>query len=160
MQYIIAYRCEINEEEAERFRKVFFKIDRDNNGYVTFENVKEFFSSYFKDAQQVRSFYDAMDIDGNGKVHWNEFLSCIISQKVLIRIENLREAFNFFDRESKGYFKSEDFKTAIGDPYLSLGGFHANFEGVVEEAFPGIENITFEDFHEFMILNGEMWRYI
>ena len=79
VQYIIAYRCEISEEDAERFRKMFFKIDRDNNGFVTFENIKEFFSSYFKDLQQVRNFFDAMDIDGNGKVHWNEFLSCIIS---------------------------------------------------------------------------------
>lgn len=139
---------------------MFFKIDRDNNGFVTFENVKEFFSSYFEDAQQVRNFFDAMDIDGNGKVHWNEFLSCIISQRVLIRTENLREAFNFFDRESKGYFTNKDFKIVIGDPYLSIGGFHANFERVVEEAFPGKENITFEDFQEFMILNGEMWRYI
>jgi Ca2+-binding EF-hand superfamily protein len=49
VQYIIAYRCEINEQEAEKFRKVFFKIDRDNNGFVTFDNVKEFFSSYFED---------------------------------------------------------------------------------------------------------------
>ena len=49
VQYIIAYRCEINEQEAEKFRKVFFKIDRDNNGFVSFENVKEFFSSYFED---------------------------------------------------------------------------------------------------------------
>jgi hypothetical protein len=49
VQYIIAYRCEISEEEAERFRKVFFKIDSDNNGYVTFENVKEYFSSYFSE---------------------------------------------------------------------------------------------------------------
>lgn len=49
VQYIIAYRCEINEDEAERFRKVFFKIDKENNGFVTFENVKEFFFSYFDD---------------------------------------------------------------------------------------------------------------
>ena len=101
-----------------------------------------------------------MDIDGNGKVHWNEFLSSIISQRVLIRTENLREAYNFFDREGKGFFTCEDFKTAIGDPYLSIGGFYANFEHVVEEAFPGKDCITFEDFQEFMILKGEMWRVV
>lgn len=33
---------------------------------------------YFKDEAEVRRFYDAMDIDGNGKVYWNEFLSSII----------------------------------------------------------------------------------
>jgi hypothetical protein len=49
----------------------------------------------------------------------------------------LREAFNFFDQYAKGYFTSSDFKTAIGDPYVSIGGFYANFERVVEAAFPG-----------------------
>jgi calcium-dependent protein kinase len=49
VQYIIAYRCEINEQEAERFRKVFFKIDKENNGYVTVENVQEYFATYFND---------------------------------------------------------------------------------------------------------------
>ncbi len=68
-----------------------------------------------------------------------------------MREENLREAFNFFDQENKGFFTSDDFKTAIGDQYLSFGGVHANFANVIEEAFPDRPLITFEDFRMFMM---------
>jgi hypothetical protein len=39
IQYIIAYRCPINEEEVARYRKIFFKIDSEYNGQVTPENM-------------------------------------------------------------------------------------------------------------------------
>ena len=100
-----------------------------------------------------------MDIDGNGKVHWNEFLSAIISQTIIMRAENLREAFNFFDRDSKGYFTSSDFKSAIVDPYLSFGGAYQNLEHVIEEAFPGIDKVRYDDFWNFMMKQNDNGRY-
>lgn len=106
---------------------MFLKIDNQINGFVTFENVKEFFGMYFKDDAEVARFFDAMDIDGDGKVHWNEFLSSIIDSKVIMKEDNIREVFNFYDRDGKGYFTSNDFKQAIGDQYLSFGGVHASF---------------------------------
>lgn len=115
------------------------------NGYVNYENCKEFFGSYFTEEEQIQNFFEAMDIDGNGMVHWNEFFSSIINNAIIMRDESLREAYNFFDRENKGYFTSEDFKVAIGDQYLSYEGAYANFENVIEEAFPGKSHITYED---------------
>lgn len=58
---------------------MYFKIDKDNHGYVTLENTREFFGNYFEDETVLKSFFDAMDIDGNGKAHWNEFLSSMIT---------------------------------------------------------------------------------
>ena len=58
---------------------MYFKIDKDNQGYVTMENTREFFGNYFEDEMVLKSFFDAMDLDGNGKVHWNEFLSSMIT---------------------------------------------------------------------------------
>lgn len=150
VQYIIAYRCELLEDDVERFRKLYLKIDQDNQGYITYENCKEYFSSVFKEESQMRNFFDALDLDGNGKVHWNEFLSCMITQNIFKRDDNLYEVFSFFDRDNKGYFTSDDFKTAIGDQYLSFGGSHANFANVIEEAFPGKAKITFDDLRMFM----------
>jgi Ca2+-binding EF-hand superfamily protein len=89
-----------------------------------------------------------MDIDGNGLVHWNEFLSVVISQTIIMKEENLKEVYFFFDRDNKGYFNGNDFKKAIADPYLSMP--HANYDNVIEEAFNGKTNITFEEFKQFM----------
>lgn len=67
--------------------------------------------------------------------------------------ENVLEAFNFFDRDSKGYFTWQDYKAAICDHEMSLGASHASFEDVIEEAFPGRKKITFEDFNDFILEN-------
>lgn len=47
---------------------------------------------------------DAMDIDNNGKIYWNEFLSTLISREIVFKPENLKEAYEYFDQEKKGYF--------------------------------------------------------
>lgn len=35
VHYIIAYRCQISEDDAEKFRKMFRKLDNGTQGYVT-----------------------------------------------------------------------------------------------------------------------------
>lgn len=42
----MAYRCNI-EEDIDKFRKMFFKIDKKFYGYLTIDQAKEFFGSYF-----------------------------------------------------------------------------------------------------------------
>ena len=76
-----------------------------------------------------------MDIDKDGKVHWNEFFSTVITSNIMCKEENLKEAYYFFDREKKGYFNGDDFKKAIGDPFLTMAT--ANFDNVITEAFQG-----------------------
>jgi Ca2+-binding EF-hand superfamily protein len=60
-----------------------------------------------------------MDMDSNGKIYWNEFLSATISQAIFLKEENLIEAFNNFDKTKKGYFDLQDLKDVIDDPSLS-----------------------------------------
>lgn len=90
-----------------------------------------------------------MDIDGNEKVHWNEFLSAVISATIFNKEENLKEIYYFFDREKKGYFDGEDFKKGIADPFLTMA--YTNFDDVITQAFHGKDKITFEDFKLFML---------
>lgn len=70
---------------------------------------------------------------------------------MLLKDDNIMEAFNFFDRDCKGYFTSNDFKQAIGNNNLSFGSAYSNFKDVFEEAFPGQDKITFEMLKSFMM---------
>ena len=76
-----------------------------------------------------------MDLDKDNKVHWHEFLSTAITNKIIYRPENLKEIFQFFDREKKGYITSNNFKIAIAD--LDLNNKFINYENVIEESFYG-----------------------
>jgi Ca2+-binding EF-hand superfamily protein len=57
---------------------MFKKIDSDNKGYFTLVNARAYYSM-FKNDEELQQFFSAMDLDGNGKIHWNEFLSTMIS---------------------------------------------------------------------------------
>jgi len=99
-----------------------------------------------------------MDIDGSGKIDWNEFFASIITSRIIMKEENLLDAFKFFDRENRGYITSKDFKTTLGDPFLTLGGVDSDFANVISEVFPGKEKITFEDLKNFMVQsNDNIW---
>lgn len=40
-----------------------------------------------------------MDIDNNDKIYWNEFLSTLISREIVFKYENLKDVFDFFDKD-------------------------------------------------------------
>jgi Ca2+-binding EF-hand superfamily protein len=61
-----------------------------------------------------------MDLDENGRIYWNEFLASTISQAIFLKEDNMKEAFNNFDSQRKGYFDINDLKKSLGDPDLKF----------------------------------------
>lgn len=78
---------------------------------------------------------DAMDIDNNGKIYWNEFLATLISREIIFKHENLKEAFDYFDQDHKGYFDAADFQKAV----CQVGNIH-----VVVEEIPNLLQDAFK----------------
>mmetsp|Transcript_13673 Transcript_13673/g.13395 ORF Transcript_13673/g.13395 Transcript_13673/m.13395 type:complete len:101 (+) Transcript_13673:1259-1561(+) len=94
--------------------------------------------------------FSSIDIDMNGKIYWNEFLAATISHAIYLKEENLREAFNNFDKEKKGYFDLDNLKNVLEDPGLKMD--NQDFELIFKEAFPnGKQKIFYEDFKNMMI---------
>ncbi len=63
-----------------------------------------------------------------------------------MKVDNLKEAFSFFDRKGLGFFTLNDFKAILCDQASNV-----NHQNIVTEAFPGLLKITFEDFRNFMV---------
>lgn len=60
--------------------------------------------------------FETMDLDQNGKIYWNEFIAGLFSDDLVLRDENLKEIFLFFDKDKKGYFDIDDFiRVVSGD---------------------------------------------
>ena len=61
----------------------------------------------------------------------------------------MKEAFNSFDTEKKGWFGVDDLKGSLIDPDFSYN--KEEFQQIFEEAFPGgKDKITFADFKAWM----------
>mmetsp|Transcript_13764 Transcript_13764/g.18789 ORF Transcript_13764/g.18789 Transcript_13764/m.18789 type:complete len:98 (+) Transcript_13764:1018-1311(+) len=71
--------------------------------------------AYFKmEEPNVRTMLDAADINKDGKIDYTEFIAAAIDKKKLLSEENLRRAFDTFDRAKLGYIKKWNIQAILG----------------------------------------------
>ncbi len=126
----IAHRC--NESEINKYRDVFLKLDKEKRGYVTFDALLAWLKTEFTE-EQIGLLFKSMDLDSNNKIYWSEFVTATISHAIYLKEENLKEAFNHFDREGKGFFNLQDMKISISDPDSPVSS--VEIERIFKEAF-------------------------
>lgn len=74
---LISYRC-IKREEAEKYRKIFLKLDEKKQGYVGIEELETLLEPHLS-KEQIKVIFTSIDLDKNGKIFWSEFLAATIS---------------------------------------------------------------------------------
>mmetsp|Transcript_34944 Transcript_34944/g.33986 ORF Transcript_34944/g.33986 Transcript_34944/m.33986 type:complete len:110 (-) Transcript_34944:42-371(-) len=100
---------------------------------------------------EISKIFNSMDIGQNGKVFWNEYLAANISQRIFLKEENLRDAFNHF-ANTKSTFNIQDIISGLEKPhYQYLSCELMNADELFKECFPnGEQEIDFENFRHFM----------
>ncbi|KMZ67218.1 Calcium-dependent protein kinase [Zostera marina] len=105
----------LSEEEIGGLKELFKMIDGDNNGIITFKELKQ---SLQKDAIsqlteiQIQSLMDAADTNSNGTIEYSEFIAATLHMNKVLKEENLKSAFSFFDKDETGYITINQLKKA------------------------------------------------
>ncbi|KAL3632722.1 Calcium-dependent protein kinase 33 [Castilleja foliolosa] len=113
----------LSAEEIQGLKAMFTNMDTDNNGTITYEELKDGLArlgSKLTEAE-VRQLMDAADVDGNGTIDYIEFITATMHRHRLEREENLYKAFLYFDKDSSGFITRDELETAMqeygmGDP--------------------------------------------
>ncbi|OAY66327.1 Calcium-dependent protein kinase 30 [Ananas comosus] len=106
-------------EEVEVIRDMFTLMDTDNNGKVTFEELKSGLQKVGSQLAEpeMKLLMEAADVDGNGYLDYGEFVAVTIHLQRLSNDEHLRRAFVFFDKDESGYIEFEELREALKDEY-------------------------------------------
>ena len=88
-----------------------------------------------------------MDLDGSGKISYDEFLSAMISSKKVVTEERLEKAFKMFDKDNSG-------KLSIKEIRNVFGGNEEQWKRVINEI--DLNNDGEVDFSEFKIMMVNM----
>ena len=99
---VIAHRS--TSEEIGILRKVFQHYDTSHSGFLTFEKFKDALdeADLYSD-EDCREIFDAVDVDGSGRIKWTEFLAATIEAAGWISEERLAAAFDRVDHDDTGY---------------------------------------------------------
>ncbi|PIA62446.1 hypothetical protein AQUCO_00200453v1 [Aquilegia coerulea] len=104
-------------EEVEVIRDMFKLMDTDNNGKITFEELKAGLQKVGSQLAEpeMKMLMEVADVDGSGTLDYGEFVAVTVHLQRMENDEHFRRAFLFFDTDGSGYIEREELQAALVD---------------------------------------------
>ncbi|KAL6583919.1 Calcium-dependent protein kinase 10 [Orobanche minor] len=113
-------------EEVAVIRDMFVLMDTNNDGKVTYEELKAGLRRVGSQLAEpeIKLLMDVADVDGNGVLDYGEFVAVTIHLQRTENDEHIRKAFKFFDLDDSGYIELDELREALvdesGEPDLDV----------------------------------------
>ncbi|CAD6229243.1 unnamed protein product [Miscanthus lutarioriparius] len=107
----------LSAEEVEDIKEMFKTMDTDNDGIVSYEELKTGIAklgSHLAESE-VQTLIEAVDTNGRGALDYGEFLAVSLHLQRMANDEHLRRAFLFFDKDGNGFIEPEELREALVD---------------------------------------------
>ena len=131
--------------------RIFYKIDRDSDGKITIEDLTKAYEEAGEkiNKKELEEIVKMVDFDRNGFIEYDEFIRVCIPEDRLFTENNLKDAFNRFDKGKKGNIsylnvvEALEREDRINPKMIKLLK--------IEVSKMGEETLDFDKFHNLMI---------
>ncbi|OMO79523.1 hypothetical protein COLO4_24400 [Corchorus olitorius] len=145
-------------EEIHAITQMFNMMDTDDNGDLTFEELRDGLLKIGHSVADpdVKMLMDAADVDGNGTLNCEEFVTMAVHLRKTSYDEHLSDAFHYFDKNQSGYIELEELQEAFHDD------FGPNNDQVIRDIMRDVDldkdgRISFQEFKAMMV-TGMDWK--
>ena len=136
----------LSEEEIKKIKEAFQAIDTDNDGKLSYEEMKKVFSKGEIKIEFNEEIFKQIDTDNSGNIEYTEFISACIDKNVYLNEEKLKEAFNLFDADKSGKISRDEIEKV-----LKLGGNSKEINAIFTKHDTNQDGeIDFKEFLEMM----------
>ncbi|KAL4453391.1 hypothetical protein ABPG74_017598 [Tetrahymena malaccensis] len=150
--YISSHLVEDNEKKE--LELIFKKLDKDNSGTLSKEEIKLGFEEMEIELNQedLDQIFDQIDTDKNGFIDYNEFLASTISHELISNQNYLKKVFKLIDLDKNGSISLNELKNILGSPDQRV---NAAYQSIFEDIFSQIDinsdgEISFEEFEKLI----------
>lgn len=148
----------LSNEEVEDIKEMFKKIDIDDDGIVTIEELKaglQKFNTQLAESE-VQLLIESVDTNGKGTLDYGEFVAISLHLKKMANDEHLHKAFSYFDKDGNGYIVPQELQDAL----MEDGDMDS--ANVANDIFQEVDTdkdgkISYEEFAA-MMKTGTDWR--
>jgi len=141
----ISNQFDIQKEEGD-LREIFKSLDTSGKGQLDQQIFTDkLIELYGENDGKVlgESIFANLDLDGSGKISYDEFLSAMINSKKVVTDERLEKAFKIFDKDHNG-------KLSVDEIISVFGGNKESWKKVISEIDLNKDGEV--DFNEFKIM--------
>ena len=106
-----------NSKIVEELTQIFKELDESGEGLLTINELKKGYKKFFTDDISDKEFDEIMkniDQDKSGQISIEEFLRATINYENLISENNLKYAFDYFDKDHSGFLSKDEIKEVLG----------------------------------------------
>nr|GMC85873.1 calcium-dependent protein kinase 13 [Ipomoea batatas] len=148
----------LSNEEVEDLKEIFGKIDTDNDGIVSIEELKvglQKLNSQLAESE-IQMLIEAIDTNGKGTLDYGEFIAVSLHLQRMANDEHLRKAFSYFDKNGNGYIEPDELQDAL------MEDGSEDCTNVANDIFQEVDTdkdglISYEEFAA-MMKTGTDWR--
>jgi calcium-dependent protein kinase len=142
-------------KETKELKEVFLKIDKDGDGKLSRRELFESLRVSLSDDEaemEVERIMNQVDSDNSGFIDYTEFLRANLDMKQFLSEENLKSAFQIFDRDGSGKISADEIKKMFQgnkesdeNVWLSIiKGIDANGDGEIDlQEFKSLVSLKF-----------------
>ena len=150
--FLVHHLC--SSDSVKELRDIFRELDTDNNGTLSYNEIRQGFLKYSGKKKisdnEFNKIMSNVDADKNDAIEYEEFIAATINLEELLTDENLRIAFNSFDKDGSHELSADEIKGALGLIEEETGKNVIN-EIIKEIDLNGDGLISFEEFKHLML---------
>ena len=143
-----------DKKEISQLKKIFFNIDKDKDGKISFIELKQCIENYGYniDNNQLKNIFNTIDFNNDGFIDYPEFLQATMNKENLFTEENLQTAFKIFDTNNDGNVSVDEIEEIIG-----ITGKCKRNKNLIDQLLKEInknkeeEFFTYDEFKKFIL---------
>jgi len=143
---------QLSEFEIMDLRKVFLALDKNGDGTITLDELKEGLSKLPDiKANEIQQIMNSIDTDKSGKIDYTEFLAATMETNLYLKEEKLFMAFKMFDKDGNGKISAQELKEVLGNAELYSEKDEKAWDDLIKEAdLNGDGEIDYNEFLTMM----------
>lgn len=147
----------ISDKEKRKLQEIFIAMDKNADGKLSREELVKGYSHIEPSATDVEAKVDEMmrnlDIDGSGFIDYSEFIVALMDKKKLLSKDNLKQAFDLFDKDGSGTLTTDEIKNILG---VGQNMSEKVWEEIIREV--DINNDGIISFEEFQVMMDKIGK--
>ena len=108
-KFVLTYiATRVRDSEVSHLREIFEMFDKNNDGSITIEELKEGLKKMGGDISNIEEVFNSIDTDKSGTIAYTEFLAATMDEKLYLKEQRLFEVFKAIDKDNSGKISKEE----------------------------------------------------